>query len=196
MMKKIVMISVLMMMITSLSNAQYRTYSDGDIPRIGIGPQLGFFKSGDSDDGNLMYGLALRVRLTPVLGFEGSVDYRQEKYANGRITARTWPVLLTGHLFVIPMVHGSAGIGWYNTTFDYGSDLADEDLGEETKQQFGWHLGGGLELPMGTSATLKGELKYHFLDYELERLGNTQVEDLGDINSNFWSISVGVLFGL
>lgn len=194
MMKKIVIAIVLLFSFSSLDYAQYRTYSDREVPRMGIGPQIGYFKSGDADKGNLLYGLALRVRLTPALGFEGSVDYRQEEYQNGAITARTWPILLTGHVFLLPMIHGSAGVGWYNTTFDYGeSDLWEGDLGEVSKQRFGWHLGGGAEIPLGTSTSLKGELKYHFLDYEIDELENTQI---GDISYNYWSITVGILFGL
>ncbi|MGE5399562.1 MAG: outer membrane beta-barrel protein [Ignavibacteriales bacterium] len=161
---------------------------------IGIGPQLGWQKSSSADNGALMYGAALRVKLSPAIGIEGSINYRQEKYADGGLTVRSWPVMVTGLIYPIPVVYGAIGVGWYNTTFDYSQELTLKNLQNNTTQNFGWHLGGGLELPLGKSAWLTGDIRYVFLNYDFGQLA-TQAST-GDLSSNFFVITVGLLFGI
>ena len=45
---------------------------------ISLGPQLGYYRVRDADEGNLMGGVALRLNLIPVIGVEASINYRQE----------------------------------------------------------------------------------------------------------------------
>jgi|GEM_PF-3676912 len=61
---------------------------------IGIGPILGIHKSADVEGNTLMGGVALRLKLSPALGVEGSIQYRQEKYAGDYLTVRSWPVIM------------------------------------------------------------------------------------------------------
>jgi len=157
---------------------------------VGIGPQVGYYKSSDADEGEFMYGGALRLTPVPFLGLEGSVNYRQESYYDDALTVKSWPIMATALLYPVPVAYGLAGVGWYNTTFEY--DLqhftgADE---EETTNEFGWHFGAGVELPLGDALRLAGDIRYVFLDYEFEDLpGSDEAE------SNFYVLTVTLLFG-
>lgn len=155
---------------------------------IGLGPQIGYQKAADADDGKLMFGAALRLMLTSALGVEGSINYRQEKFADDALTVRSWPVMVTGLLYPLPIIYGAVGAGWYNTTFDFDQNLVIAE--DETTQEFGWHFGAGLELPIGAKSRLTGDIRYVFLDYDFDEI------PFRDVDSNFYVITVGFLFGL
>jgi opacity protein-like surface antigen len=171
------------------SDAQSRNSSHG----IGIGPQIGFQKAGDADEGRLMFGGFLRLKVSDALGFEGSINYRTEQYANDMITVRSWPVLASVLFYPVPIVYGIAGAGWYNTTFDFDPGFQQLDLDDKTETNFGWHIGAGAEIPVAENIKLTGDIKYVFLNYDWEDLGDTP---LNDFNSNFYIINVGLAFGL
>jgi opacity protein-like surface antigen len=157
---------------------------------IGIGPQAGYYKAQGADQGNFMGGVALRLKLGPALGVEASINYRQEKYADDLLTVRSWPVMVTGLIYPLPMIYGAVGIGWYNTTFDYDQKELPL-LEDETAQEIGWHFGGGVELPVGTNVKLTADIRYVFLDYEFKEIPGSS-----DLKSNFYVITAGFLFGL
>lgn len=166
---------------------------------IGLGPLVGYHKAGDADDGRIMAGLALRLRLSPALGIEGSINYRQQNFADDAIKVRSWPLLITGMFYPIPMVYGALGAGWHNTTIDYANITNNNetiDLGEHTSQEFGWHLGAGLEFNFGSGTSLYSDIRYVFLNYEIEDLATQAINELDDLNANFYMINVGILFGL
>jgi opacity protein-like surface antigen len=175
MFKRILLLFVLILM-TSPVNAQ----------NIKLGPQVGYYKTQDADDGRFLFGAALRLKLSSALGVEGAISYRQEKYDNNALTVRSWPILVTGMFYPLPIVYGVVGAGWYNTTFDV--DIPGVD--NETQQEFGWHFGAGVELPVGGGSRLTGDLRYVFLDYSFDDIPFRQVD------SNFYMIAVGFLFGL
>jgi hypothetical protein len=161
---------------------------------IGFGPQVGIYKSQDADGASVMPGAAIRIKLSDVLGIEGSINYRQEEYANGIVTAKSWPVMVTGLLYPVPIVYGAIGAGWYNTTIEYNFPLGylggPAAISSENLQKFGWHFGGGVELPLGSVGKLVGDVKFVFLDYDFKKVpGN-------GVNSNFYVITAGLLFGL
>jgi opacity protein-like surface antigen len=156
---------------------------------VSLGPQAGYYKAKDSD-GNFMGGVAWRFKLSQMLGLEASINYRQEKYANDALTVRSWPVMVTGLIYPLPIVYGAIGAGWYNTTFDYDQKKV-SILKDETKQEFGWHFGGGVELPIGSSFKLTGDIRYVFLNYDFKEIpGST------NLDSNFYVVTVGLLFNL
>ena len=159
---------------------------------LGIGPQLGYQKANDAEEGKLMGGAAVRLKLTPMLGAEASINYRQEKYADDAVTVKSWPVLVTGLIYPLPILYGAAGFGWYNTTFDYDVDVPGVDVPDsETTQEVGWHFGGGVELPIGSKLTMTGDIRYVFLNYDFEEVPGSE-----EIDSDFFMITVGLLFGL
>jgi opacity protein-like surface antigen len=152
-----------------------------------FGPQLGYQKARDADTGQFMGGLALRLSSMPI-GVEGSINYRQERFADRGLTVRSWPVMVTGLIYPVPVAYGAVGVGWYNTTFDYDQNRF-PSFQDETRQKFGWHFGGGVEFPMSTHFRLAGDIRYVFLDYDFPQIPGT-----GDMKSDFYVITVGFLF--
>ena len=157
---------------------------------VSIGPVLGYQKASDADDGRLMYGAALRMKVSPGLGLEGSIIYRQEKYADGLVTVKSWPVMASVLLYPFTSVYGTFGGGWYNTTFEFDREQLPM-LNNKTNQEFGWHLGGGLELPFSSTSRIFGDIRYVFIDYDIEEL-----VEINGIQNNFYVITVGLLIGI
>ncbi len=162
---------------------------------VSFGPQIGFYKSRDADQASGLGGLTLRSKLSDGFGLEGSINFRKEKYYNGYVEVNSWPVMLTGLFYVAPIVYGAVGAGWYNSNIEYhfpaGYPNAPLTITSETQQEFGWHFGGGVELPLGSSAKLVGDVKYVFLDYDF-----TNFPGSNGVNSNFYVLTIGLLFNL
>lgn len=156
----------------------------------GFGPQVGYYKSQDADEGEFLYGGALRLKPAPFFGIEGSVNYRQESYHDDAVKVKSWPVMATALLYPVPFVYGLGGAGWYNTTIEYDGSIFGGSDKEETTNEFGWHFGGGVELPLGETARIAGDVRYVFIDYEFEDLPGSETAE-----SNFYVITVSLLFG-
>lgn len=160
------------------------THAREESSGVSLGPQGGVSKSPDKD-ANVIFGAALRVRLHPALGVEGSINYRQEEAAG---TVRSWPVQATGMLYFLPVLYGAMGAGWYMTTFDADPGSI---TGGGTESDFGWHFGGGLEIPLGETARLVGDLRYVFLNYDFDAMPGSDA-----IDSDFYMATAGLLFSL
>lgn len=158
-----------------------------------VGPHLGIQKSPDAQDANFLVGATVRLRLMPILGIEGEIGYRQEKFGSDAVTVREWPVTVTGLLYPLPVVYGGLGAGWYSTTFDYNDFFNEAGYEDETKRNFGWHLAAGIELPASPKVRLFGDIRYVFLDRKFKELPGAVLDGA---KSNFYSINVGLLFRL
>jgi hypothetical protein len=148
-------------------------------------PSLGLTRTIDGDDDVKMYGgVALRAPLASALKAEVSVMYRNEERLGGDVDIRMWPV--TGSLWVspVPVFYLGGGVGWYNTTIDYADEIP---LDSETSQDFGVHLGGGLAVPITSSVGVDLGGRYVFME-EVE----TEFEDLGNLDPDFWTTSLGL----
>lgn len=156
-----------------------------------FGPHLGIQKASDAEDANYLGGATLRLKLTPVLAIEGDIGYRQAKFGSGSLTVRDWPVTATGLIYPLPMIYGGIGAGWYNTTFDYADSYNDIGIGDETDQEFGWHLVAGLEIPASPNVKIFGDVRYVFLDYKFKELPGAVLDGA---KSDFYSINLGLLF--
>lgn len=157
-----------------------------------LGPELGIYNVPNADNTRLMGGLALRMKLNSALAIEGSVGYRQEDYAGGRVTVKSWPVMVSGLLYPLPMLYGIVGAGWYNSAVDYHlGRFGLADIDGQTEQKFGWHFGAGAELPVGRHAKVFGDVRYVFLNYDFKQFPGSP-----GTNSNFYVINLGLLFGL
>ncbi len=158
-----------------------------------LGPHLGIQKSPGADKPNYLVGATLRLKLLPVLGVEGDIGYRQEEFGSGAVTIKTWPVTFTGLLYPLPVIYGGIGGGWYNSTIDYSTQYNQLGFADETSRDFGWHLAAGIELPASPNIKIFGDVRFVFLDTKLRDLpGNV----LHGAKANFYSINVGLLFGL
>jgi opacity protein-like surface antigen len=159
---------------------------------IGLGGQIAYNRSGDTDAGRFMFGVLLRSKLSFALGVDASINYREEKINNGQVTLRSWPLQLSVLFYPFPQFYAIAGGGWYHTTVDYTPGLQHEDLADQTYNPFGWHLGGGAEVPLAENVRLFGDVRFVYLDYNFRDFGNVP---LNNINSNFYMINLGIIFG-
>lgn len=152
---------------------------------VSVGPQVGFIKSVDADKTTIMPGAAIRIKFLG-LGVEGSIYYKTEEFQNGSVKTKSYPINLTAMLSILPVVHAEAGIGWYNTQIDFTSlSTSYNSLKSETQSKAGYHLGAGIELPLG-NLILTGDIRYVFLDL------STAVS----LKSNFSVFMVGAMFKL
>ena len=158
-----------------------------------FGPHLGIQKSESADKADYLVGATLRLKLMPVIGVEGDIGYRQEKYGEGALTVKNWPFTVTGLIYPMPMIYGGIGAGWYNTTFDYADNYNQAGYEDETDQQFGWHLAAGVELPASPKFRFFGDVRFVFLDYDFKDLPDAVLDGA---KANFYSINVGVLVRL
>lgn len=171
MVKKLLLILVLGLLFTT----------EGYSQSLSLGPQLGYYKAKDADEGSFLFGGMARLKFGG-LGVEGSISYRQEEYADGAMKITTYPVMLSGMLYVLPIAYGVAGIGWYNYKYEaFGM--------EETGSDIGYHIGAGAEIPLG-SIILTGDIRYVFLKYQFDDSYG------GEQEANFYIITAGVLFPL
>ncbi len=166
------------------------------VPTSYIGPQLGWQKASDADNAKLMVGGAFRAKLSSSFGIEGSINYRSEDYNNGAINVKSWPVMVTALIYPFPIVYGAIGAGWYNTSITYSSALQIFGASNQTEQKFGWHFGGGLEIPLGMSMSnpgviLTADIRYVFLNYDFQQIPGSQ-----GIKNDFVYMTVGLLFSL
>lgn len=126
-----------------------------------IGPRASYFNPKDADKGSYSGGVQSRIHFTPVLGLEGSVDYRKDDYSNG-VSIKTYPVqaslmaYLMPHSSVSPYVLG--GTGWYFT------QVKGPSFETETDNRFGLHAGAGLEVMLNESLSLDGSYRYIWLE--------------------------------
>ena len=160
---------------------------------IFMGPHVGIQKSRDANDPNYLVGATARVKLLPILGAEGDIGYRQEKFGSDAVTVRQWPVTVTGMIYPLPIIYGGIGGGWYHTTSDYSDTYNDAGIKDDTQTKFGWHLVAGLELPASGNFRLYGDVRYVFLNYKFKKLPGAVLDGA---KSDFYSINVGMLFRL
>lgn len=140
--------------------------SKGVVGKFGLGPRAGYYKSNDADEGNLYFGIQARGRLTPNLAIEGAIDYRKEEFDNGNIVSKSYPILASALLYLLPNSTLSpyiiGGIGWYNTTVEIkGAD-------NETSSDIGYHFGAGADIPIAETVVLNFDIRYNFLDVSVE----------------------------
>jgi len=149
-------------------------------------PSIGITKPVDGGtDAKLLTGLALRDNLAPILKGELAVAYRSESRFDDQLKVRSWPVTASLYLTPVPALYGGAGVGWYQTTFDYENNTP--LLQDETKQLFGVHVGGGMQVPLAAAALdLNG--RYVMLRDQESRLVPEE------FNPDFWTLALGLAF--
>jgi opacity protein-like surface antigen len=182
---------VLFVVLFVCSNA----YATG--PSFGVGPRLGYYENSDSDEeGSYFGGAQVRLKGTPFFGVELAAEYHSDEFYNGEVEIISWPVQASALFYVFPAVYGLVGAGWYNTTIKIKND----DRPDESNSDFGWHLGGGVEIPVSDSMSISGDIRYVFMDYEghenqlVEAAGGDR--EIHDIDADFWEASFGINFFL
>lgn len=149
-----------------------------------IVPSVGLTKPVNGDvDASTFGGVALRGTLAPMIESEIGVSYRSESRDGGLLKVRQWPVTGSLYLTPLPMLYAGGGVGWYQTTYDYASSLPYSD---ETKQEFGVHLGGGMQVPLGPRAGLDLGGRYVMMRDQQSRLIPEK------FSPDFWTTSIGL----
>jgi hypothetical protein len=151
-----------------------------------IVPAVGMTKSVNGDDNASFFGsLSFRSQLLPMIKSEIGVAYRQEERFNDQLKIKQWPVTASLYFNPVPVLYAGGGVGWYNTTFDYKDNTLVQD---ETKQDFGVHLGGGFQVPIGPAAALDLNGRYVMLRDQENRLIPEKFDP------DFWTTSLGLAF--
>ena len=185
MVRQILLVTLTAVFLLSLSEVSAGGFS--------LGPHIGYQKAKDANEGKFMFGATARLKLIGALAAEGTISYRQEKYGQDDVlTVKSWPIMVTGLLYPIPIVYAGVGIGWHRTTYDFDENKlpAPFPAKDETKTDFGWHLGAGVELPLG-GMDLVGDIRYVFLDRSFP-----DFQDIKELNGDFFMITAGLLFRL
>jgi hypothetical protein len=163
---------------------------------LSLGPHLGFVKTSDAEKSVVMPGGAVRLYLGG-LGIEGAIYYKKDEYkinvgtSTATITTKTYPIMLTALLKVLPIAHLEAGVDWLNAQIDYSNlNSAWTSIKEETKGKVAYHLGAGAELPFG-SLLLTGDVRYVFYELDMDKLVQPKT-----LKSDFYVIMVGLMFKL
>ena len=76
------------------------------------------------------------------------------------------------------------GVGWYYTRIDYKDTLS--AINDTTEHFFGFHLGAGVELMLGKSASLDADVRYIFVNATDQQVINRDF--------NYWQITFGLNF--
>jgi hypothetical protein len=154
-----------------------------------IVPSYGLSRATDGDQTKSNVGLALRSGLVgPVLQSEIGVSYRSEQYYDGALKVKMIPITASLLVRPIPAIHGDAGVGWYHTKYDYATTIP--PTADETKQQFGVHVGGGLQVPLAPRAAIDLTGRYVFMKDQESKLVPTT------FNPDFWTMSLGLAIKL
>ncbi|MDR8390869.1 outer membrane beta-barrel protein [Aliifodinibius sp. S!AR15-10] len=195
-MKKLILLPFVCSLLAVPLITQGQSSSDGAAIKntIGFGPRLGYYKASDAEDGSFYGGVQARIRLGPVLGIEGAVDYRSgQRYEFAGQSVETKFVPVTGSLMMfLPLnaqiaPYGLAGLGAYYTIYDYEGTFTNEN---ENEFNFGYHLGFGVEFPIGSNAALNADYRYLFLNPD----DNEQSLDDASFSGNVFT--VGLMFYL
>lgn len=142
---------------------------------LGLGVFLGYSKAEDAEDGVFLLGGDLSIRiLDNRLGGKLEVGYRKDELEDGG-SVKSIPILLSvqvlplGNFVVSPFVIG--GGGWWFQLFE-NIDTGEGTLDEGSEGSFGWHLGAGVDVNLGSWITLTGDIRWVWLDTEFKDLVN------------------------
>lgn len=153
---------------------------------VEIIPAAGMTKTVDGDeDPNAFGSLSFRGQTLPFLATEIGLAYRSESRFDNNLNVRMWPVTASLWLTPIPSLYAGGGVGWYNVTLDFSDDVS-PPLEDETNQEFGIHVGGGVRVPLGTNAALDLNGRYVMMrDQEARLVPET-------FDPDFWSTALGL----
>jgi len=147
-------------------------------------PSFGFSRSIDGGaDAKPYAGVALRGTLAPMLKTEIGAAYHGESQYNDQLKLRMWPVTASLYATPVPLLYAGGGVGWYHTTFDYANNTL---LSDHTTEQFGVHLGGGMQIPLGPRAGVDLNGRYVMMREQESHLVPRK------FNPDLWLTSIGL----
>jgi opacity protein-like surface antigen len=153
-----------------------------------IGPAGGYLRARGSERGTWFAGAQARLRLLHFLAAQASITFHQSRYEGGDVIVTQYPVELTAILYILPVgpvrPYILGGVGWYYTRIDYKGSFS--AINDTTEHFFGIHLGAGVELMLGKSASLNVDGRYIFI--------NASDQDVINRDFNYWQITFGLNF--
>ena len=153
---------------------------------FGLGIHGGVVSASDADNTVPTGGAHARLRLLGFLGLEGAVDYRQEEFSGGLLQVDTVPITLSVLLYPIPVgplqPYLVGGIGFYL------SDITVADGPSNDTSNVGAHLGGGLDIRLGSSWALHGDVRYVIRELDTNGLG------VSSLDADGWQVQVGLTY--
>jgi hypothetical protein len=150
-------------------------------------PAVGLTRPVEGESNAQVFGsLGFRSDLLPFMKSELGIAYRTESRFDDRLTMRMWPITASLWLTPLPMLYAGGGVGWYNITFDYDQDEIPTPIEDQTQQEFGVHLGGGLKVPLGPAAGLDLNGRYVMMRDQESRLVPEKFDP------DFWTTSLGL----
>jgi len=164
------------------------TLADEEVGGFSIGPAGGYLKARGADRGTWFAGAQARLRILNILAAEASITFHQSRYEGGDVIVTQYPVQLTAMLYIIPVgpvrPYILGGVGWYYTRIDYKDSLS--AINDTTEHFFGVHLGAGVELMLGKSASLDADVRYIFINATNQQVINRDF--------NYWQVTFGLNF--
>ena len=145
-------------------------------------PSVGIARPAEDGDAKLYAGLAVRTSLAPFVQSELGVAYRTEELSDDA-TATTWPITASAWFSAVPFVYGGGGVGWYHTSFKQEATLLTPEM-TATQQAFGFHVGGGLRMPLAPMIGLDLNTRYVMLE--------RQDDAPSEYDPKFWSMALGL----
>jgi opacity protein-like surface antigen len=147
-------------------------------------PSVGLSRAVEgSDETKTSGGLALRATLGHLFMTEVGASYRSESRFNDQLKVRMWPVTASLYLRPVRQIYAGAGVGWYQTSFDYADSLG---IPNSTHQEFGVHAGGGVEVPLASNLGVDLNGRYVWMRPQDSRLVPEK------FNPDFWNLALGL----
>lgn len=150
---------------------------------FGLGIRGGWYKSQDADEGKVYGGLQARWKIFPALALEGLVDYHPEQTFPNDRKITSYPVLVSALFYLIPGAPVSpyllGGVGWYYSKVE-------DRQGSNWTNDFGAHLGGGLDIPLTSHVVFNADIRYFFLNFNDQKVK--------DLQANGYIASAGLTF--
>ena len=155
---------------------------------VEIIPSIGMTRAVEgTNETHTSYGLALRGSMGQILRPEIGASFRSESRFNENLRVKMFPITASLWLQPIPAIYAGGGVGWYNTRFDYNQDVV-PNVQDETRQEFGLHLGGGVRVPLSSMATVDLHGRYVMMRPQESRLVPEQFDP------DFWNANIGLGF--
>jgi opacity protein-like surface antigen len=137
-------------------------------------------------DAKVFGSLALRSDVLPMLKSEIGIAYRSESRFDDLLHVRMWPITASLYVAPVPMLYAGAGVGWYPITYDYDQSKIPFAIKDETQQEFGVHLGGGMTLPLAPSAGIDLNGRYVMIRDQQSHLIPEK------FSPDFWTTALGL----
>jgi hypothetical protein len=157
-------------------------------PFFSLGLAGGYLRAPGADRGTWTAGLQARVHVLPYLAVEGAGMYHENSYGHGNADVIQYPVQVSALLYPLPNSQFSpylvGGVGWYYSRIKFEGALS--GLSNETENTYGTHAGAGLDVRLGSSASIDADFRYIFLN------PRSSAFQSGDFN--YWQGTLGLNF--